>query len=173
MSKQRPGKKILHHPPPATEGKCCRIGFPRPRIWEPLSPQESMGLGHCLNNISRNACFLPELLACSPLSGPSWPTSQLLLLPKFKANQRHYNKSWDFQGGPVVKTPSSQAGGLGSIPSWGAKIPQAAEQLNLHSNYWACVFWSPCDTTKELTQERPWELQIGLHIANEEGSTSK
>ena len=31
----------------------------------------------------------------------------------------------DFAGGPVVKTLPSNAGGAGSIPGWGAKIPQA------------------------------------------------
>ena len=28
----------------------------------------------------------------------------------------------DFSGGPVVKTQPSNAGGVGSIPGWGAKI---------------------------------------------------
>ena len=32
----------------------------------------------------------------------------------------------DFAGGPVVKTLPSNAGGAGSIPGWGAKIPQAS-----------------------------------------------
>ena len=31
----------------------------------------------------------------------------------------------DFPGGPVVKTPPSNAGGAGLIPSWGAKVPHA------------------------------------------------
>ena len=29
----------------------------------------------------------------------------------------------DFPGGPVVKTLTSGAGGAGSIPGWGPKIP--------------------------------------------------
>ena len=29
----------------------------------------------------------------------------------------------NFSGGPVVKTSPSNAGGAGSIPGWGAKIP--------------------------------------------------
>ena len=29
----------------------------------------------------------------------------------------------DFPGGPVVKTPPSNAQGVGSIPGWGTKIP--------------------------------------------------
>ena len=29
-------------------------------------------------------------------------------------------------GGPVVKTSPSNAGGVGSIPGWGAKIPYAS-----------------------------------------------
>ena len=33
--------------------------------------------------------------------------------------------SWDFPGGPVVKTSPSNAGGAGSIPGRGAKIPHA------------------------------------------------
>ena len=32
----------------------------------------------------------------------------------------------DFPGGPVVKTLPSNAGGEGSIPGWGAKIPHAS-----------------------------------------------
>ena len=33
---------------------------------------------------------------------------------------------WDFPGGPVVKTSPSKAGGAGSIPGRGAKIPHAS-----------------------------------------------
>ena len=33
---------------------------------------------------------------------------------------------WDFPGGPVVKTSPSNAGGVGSIPGRGAKIPHAS-----------------------------------------------
>ena len=29
---------------------------------------------------------------------------------------------WDFPGGPVVKNPPSNAGGVGSITGWGTKI---------------------------------------------------
>ena len=39
-----------------------------------------------------------------------------------------YNKTtglWDFPGGPVVKTLLSNAGGVGLIPTQGAKIPHA------------------------------------------------
>ena len=32
---------------------------------------------------------------------------------------------WDFPGGPVVNTSSSNAGDAGSIPGQGAKIPHA------------------------------------------------
>ena len=32
---------------------------------------------------------------------------------------------WDFPGGPAVRTSPSNAGGAGSIPGWGAKIPHA------------------------------------------------
>ena len=37
---------------------------------------------------------------------------------------------WDFPGAPVVKTPPSSAGDVGSIPGWGTKIPHAAQQLS-------------------------------------------
>ena len=30
---------------------------------------------------------------------------------------------WDLPGGPGVKTPLPSAGGEGSVPGWGAKIP--------------------------------------------------
>ena len=33
----------------------------------------------------------------------------------------------DFPGGPVVRTPCFYAGGAGSIPGWGAKIPHVAQ----------------------------------------------
>ena len=33
-----------------------------------------------------------------------------------------------FPGGPVVKTPPSNAGDTGSCPGWGAKIPHAKGQ---------------------------------------------
>ena len=33
----------------------------------------------------------------------------------------------EFPGGPVVKTSPSNAGGVGSIPGWEAKIPHASQ----------------------------------------------
>ena len=33
------------------------------------------------------------------------------------------NSTWDFPGGPVVKTSPSKAGGVSLIPGQGAKIP--------------------------------------------------
>ena len=38
----------------------------------------------------------------------------------------------DFPGSPVVKTSPSNAGGEGSIPGWGAKIPHALGPKNQH-----------------------------------------
>ena len=40
------------------------------------------------------------------------------------------SKWGDFPGGPVVKTLSSDAGGTGPIPGWGAKIPHASWPKN-------------------------------------------
>ena len=37
----------------------------------------------------------------------------------------------EFPGGPVVKTPPSNAGSEGCIPGWGTKIPHATELLSL------------------------------------------
>ena len=34
---------------------------------------------------------------------------------------------WEFPGGPVVRTPRFHFRGMGSIPGWGTKIPQAAQ----------------------------------------------
>ena len=39
-----------------------------------------------------------------------------------------------FPGGPVVKNPPADAGDTSSIPSWGTKIPHAAEHLNLSTS---------------------------------------
>ena len=36
----------------------------------------------------------------------------------------------DFHDGPVVKTSPSNAGGVGSIPGWGAEIPHASWPKN-------------------------------------------
>ena len=35
--------------------------------------------------------------------------------------------SWEFPGGPVVRTQYCRCGSLGSTPGWGTKIPQAAQ----------------------------------------------
>ena len=43
----------------------------------------------------------------------------------------HWLRVWDsgeFLSSPVIKTPSSNAGDLGSIPGWGPKIPHATGQ---------------------------------------------
>ena len=39
-------------------------------------------------------------------------------------------ETWDFPRGPAVKNPPSSAGGMGSIPGGGNKIPHAAGQLS-------------------------------------------
>ena len=50
-------------------------------------------------------------------SGITFPLSRVFPSEQF----------WDFPGGPVVKTSSSNAGGAGSIPGWVAKIPYASQ----------------------------------------------
>ena len=39
-------------------------------------------------------------------------------------------RAMDFPGGPVVKTLPSNAGGVGPIPCWGAKIPHVSGSKN-------------------------------------------
>ena len=58
-------------------------------------------------------------------------------LPAWRFNER--SSLGDFPGGPVVKTSSSNAGGVGSTPDQGAKIPRASrpkkpKQKNKRSN---------------------------------------
>jgi len=38
--------------------------------------------------------------------------------------------TWDFPGGPVVKSPPCNAGDMSLIPGQGTKIPHAAGQLS-------------------------------------------
>ena len=45
----------------------------------------------------------------------------------------------DFPGGPVVKNPPSNAGGMGLISGQGTKIPHTTGQLSPHRNYRAHV----------------------------------
>ena len=49
-----------------------------------------------------------------------WNNTALSLKPFMK----------DFHGGQVVKTLSSNAGGVGSVSGWGVKIPHAARSKN-------------------------------------------
>ena len=42
--------------------------------------------------------------------------------------------SWDFPGGPVVKTSPSSAGGVGSLPRGGARIPQVCQLKRKKTN---------------------------------------
>ena len=44
----------------------------------------------------------------------------------------------NFPGDLVVKTLPSNAGGIGSIPGWGAKIPQASP-LKIQNIKWARI----------------------------------
>ena len=39
---------------------------------------------------------------------------------------RRVGGTWDFSGGPVVKSSPSNAEGAGMIPGWRAKIPHAS-----------------------------------------------
>ena len=74
------------------------------------------------------------------------PTSLTTGEKEIKTAMRHHftatkktmlKKKGDFPGGPVVKNLPANAGGTGSIPGLGTKIPHAMGQLN------------PCTTTTE------------------------
>ena len=49
--------------------------------------------------------------------------TEYIILREISQSQK--GKYWDFPGSPVVKTLPSNAGGMGLIPGWGAKIPHA------------------------------------------------
>ena len=51
------------------------------------------------------------------------PLSSRHCIPEKK--RRYKSEPGDFPSGPVVKTLPSNAGGVGLIPGWGAKIPHA------------------------------------------------
>ena len=44
------------------------------------------------------------------------------------------NSTWDFPGGPVVKTSPSKAGGVSLIPGQGAKIPDGKPKKKNNNN---------------------------------------
>ena len=51
-------------------------------------------------------------------------------LLSFNSHLSRSSQGWEFPGGPVVKTSPSNAGGAGSIPGWGTKIPHALRPKN-------------------------------------------
>ena len=50
-----------------------------------------------------------------------------------KKKKKEKKKKRDFPGSPVVKTLSSNAGGVSLISSWGAKIPLALQPRKTRS----------------------------------------
>ena len=63
-------------------------------------------------------------------TGVDWTASRLMAVQLFAMMPRNVliiliAGSWDFPGGPVVKTSLSNAGVAGSIPGQGPKIPHA------------------------------------------------
>ena len=67
-------------------------------------------------------------------AGTGGPASQRLGFLIYKWGQEMMMKvtrGSDFPGGPVAKTLPSNAGGVGSTPGRGTKIPHATEQLSL------------------------------------------
>ena len=73
--------------------------------------------------------FLKDLI---PMAWPSYVLYSIIPISFQKAHSipplKH--SPWDFPGSPVVKTSPSSAGGAGSIPGWGAKMPHASQPKN-------------------------------------------
>ena len=87
-----------------------------------FSPQYSQSSVPSLTIFPKGNNFFAPLLFCS-LSMPCFSSPNLFiskLLPTVLCEQ--YSFLYDFPGGPVVKTHTSTAGGMGSIPGRGAKI---------------------------------------------------
>ena len=58
------------------------------------------------------------------------PLGLLVAIKTTGKSHLEFRNLWDFPGGPVVKTPPSSAGGVGSIPGRGAKISHASRPKN-------------------------------------------
>ena len=54
-----------------------------------------------------------------------WAQPSLNFQP-LEARDKYLNHHWDFSGGPVVKTSTSNAGDVGLIPDPGTKYPHAS-----------------------------------------------
>ena len=89
----------------------------------------------------------------------------------------------DFPGSPVVKTMPSNAGGAGSIPGWGAKIPHASWpknqniKQNQHCNKFNKNFKNGLLSSVQLLSHvwffaTPWTVacQASLSITNSQNS---
>ena len=83
--------------------------------------------------------------------------------------------TWDFSGGPVVKTPCFQCRGMGSILGWGTKIPHVTcpekKEKKIEACTWSYKLWwkqhgreehFTGKKTQDLTlhRERPWLSHI-------------
>ena len=79
-------------------------------------------------------------------------------MPRSMAKIQKKKKFRDFLGGPVVKTSPSNAGGVGSIPGQGAKIPHASwpNNQNIKQKHYCNKFnkdfkkWSTLKKKKSL-----------------------
>ena len=73
--------------------------------------------------------------------------------------------SWDFPGGPVVKTPPANAGDMGSIPDPGRFHTPRGNEAHL-PQVLSPAPWSPCSATREdaavrsLAPRPEWPLLI-------------
>ena len=103
-----------------------RISSPVPSLGRPLRRLLHRDEG-CLPSPS----FTPDGLgaACVPWEAPGrtwWQKSALVEGQAwFHLWLSKWPWSWDFPGGPVVRTPCFQFRGTGSILGWGSKIPHA------------------------------------------------
>ena len=75
--------------------------------------------------------------------------------------------SWDFPGGRVAKNPSSNAGGVGSIPGQETKIPHAATKIWCSQNiFFEYVFSNKRKFAGKALIVKTWFTSLTLTLPN-------
>ena len=83
------------------------------------------------------AVFSKTLFRYAKIEISSFSHHQILLITWLTFKNA---KTGDFLGGPVVNTLPSNAGGMGSIPGPGAKIPYASKKQNIKQKQYCNKF---------------------------------
>ena len=105
------------------------------RPWD--SPGKNTGVGcHFLLQCVKVKSESEVTQSCLTLSAKKWTRKRNVtnLFTRQKQNHRHRKQTnGDFSGGPVVKNPPSNAGGVDLIPGRKTKISQATGLLSPHT----------------------------------------